>query len=61
MNGDLEVIVEFIREELAYDGDIDRTADLLEAKILDSFSIVQVALFLQEQFEIQMGAGGDQR
>jgi len=54
MDGDLELIIEFIRDELAYDGEINRTADLLEEKILDSFSIVQVALFLQDQFEIEL-------
>lgn len=56
MNADMEVIADFIRSEMAYDGDIAPDADLLDEKILDSFSIVQVAMFIQEQFDIELEA-----
>ncbi len=56
MPEELELIAGFIRDELAYDGELDRGVDLLEEKILDSFSIVQVALFMQEQFDIELDA-----
>lgn len=56
MPAETEQIATFIRDELAYDGALDPSADLLEEKILDSFSIVQVALFLQEEFDIELDA-----
>ena len=56
MNDKVNVIRDYIRTEIGYDGDIDPEADLLESRILDSFSIVQVAVFIQEHFEVELDA-----
>ena len=32
------------------------SADLLEARILDSFSIVQLAMFVQQRFDVRLEA-----
>lgn len=56
MDAELEIIANYIRNEMAYDGDIGPDSDLLDEKILDSFSIVQVALFIQEKFDIELEA-----
>ena len=56
MDKELEIIADYIRSEMAYEGDIEPDIDLLDEKILDSFSIVQVALFIQEQFDIELEA-----
>jgi acyl carrier protein len=56
MSEQFDTIVNYIRDELAHDGDITPDMDLLEEQILDSFSIVQVALFLQEEFEVELEA-----
>jgi len=52
----LEVLRDYIRTEIGYDGDVDPEVDLLESRILDSFSIVQMAVFLQERFEVELEA-----
>ena len=51
-----EVLADYIKSEMRYDGDIDLDMDLLEERILDSFSIVQTAMFIQEQFDIELDA-----
>lgn len=56
MDIELEAIAEYIRNEMAYEGEIDPDVDLLDEQILDSFSIVQVAMFIQEYFEIELEA-----
>ena len=56
MSDKLEVLRDYIRTEIGYDGVIDADADLLETRILDSFSIVQMAVFIQQQFEIELEA-----
>jgi len=53
---ELDIIADYIRSEMAYEGDISPDIDLLEEQILDSFSIVQVALFIQDQFDIELEA-----
>ena len=53
---DLEILREYIRNETGYEGDLDPDLDLLEKQILDSFSIVQWALFIQERFRIELEA-----
>ena len=47
---DLEILRDYIRRETGYDGDLDPDLDLLEKQVLDSFSIVQWAMFIQERF-----------
>ena len=56
MDTELDIIADYIRSEMAYEGDISPDIDLLEEQILDSFSIVQVALFIQDQFDIELEA-----
>lgn len=53
---DLDTLREYIRHETGYEGDLDPDLDLLEKQILDSFSIVQWALFIQERFRIELEA-----
>ena len=61
MDPDKVAIVDYIRDEFAYDGDLDPNIDLFGEQILDSFSIVQVAMLLQEQFDIELEADDLQR
>jgi acyl carrier protein len=52
----LDIVTEYIRNEVGYTGELDPNADLLTTQVLDSFNIVQVALFLQERFKIELEA-----
>ena len=61
MDANITAIADYIRDELGYDGELSPELDLLKEQILDSFSIVQVAMFLQEQFEIELEADDLQR
>ena len=54
MNNELTTLTDYIRDELGYDGEIDLNTDLLEEQILDSFSIIQVAVFIQEEFGLEL-------
>jgi acyl carrier protein len=56
MATELELLREYIRNETGYDGELDADADLLEGKILDSFNIVELAMFIQDRFEIELEA-----
>jgi len=56
MSTELELLREYIRNETGYDGELDADADLLEGKILDSFNIVELAMFIQDRFEIELEA-----
>jgi D-alanine--poly(phosphoribitol) ligase subunit 2 len=56
MREELEVISEYVRRESGYKGSLEPDIDLLERKILDSFSVVQLVMFIQEQFEIEFEA-----
>lgn len=53
MTTDLEILRDYIRSETGYKGDISPDLDLLEKQVLDSFSIVQWALFVQERFGVE--------
>ena len=53
---ELEILCDYIRSETGYEGDLDPNLDLLEKQILDSFSIVQWAMFIQERFRIELEA-----
>jgi acyl carrier protein len=50
----ISALRDYIRAESGYEGDLDPDVDLLDANILDSFSIVQLAVFIQEQFGIEL-------
>lgn len=52
----LAVLRDYIRTEIGYQGEIAEDADLLDEKILDSFSIVQMAVFIQQRFELELDA-----
>lgn len=56
MTTELEILCDYIRMEMGYDGNLDPDVDLLEAKILDSFNIVELAVFIQERFQIELEA-----
>jgi acyl carrier protein len=51
---ELEILCDYIRTEIGYNGQLDLDVDLLESKILDSFSIVQLAVFIQYRFGIEL-------
>jgi len=53
---DLDVLRDYIRTETGYEGDISPDLDLLEKQVLDSFSIVQWAMFIQERFGVEFEA-----
>jgi acyl carrier protein len=54
MAGEMEALTKYIREEVGYDGDINPTEDLLDARILDSFSVVEMASFIQSSFDVEL-------
>ena len=53
---DLEILSDYIRTETGYEGELAPELDLLEKQVLDSFSIVQWAMFIQERFGIELEA-----
>lgn len=53
MNSELQLLSDYIRRETGYAGVIDADQDLLAAEILDSFNIVSLAVFAQEQFGVE--------
>ena len=53
MNDETELLTNYIRTETGYAGDIDPDEDLIEVGILDSFSIVSLTMFAQEQFRVE--------
>ena len=56
MESEIEILRGYIRDEMAYPDDVDPERDLLDAQILDSFSIVQLAMFVQERFGVELDA-----
>jgi acyl carrier protein len=56
MESEIEILRSYIRDEMAYPGEVHADRDLLDAQILDSFSIVQLAMFVQERFAIELDA-----
>jgi len=53
MSSEIEILAEYIRAESGHTGAISPDQDLLEAGILDSFSIVSLAMFAQERFGVE--------
>jgi len=49
-----ETILTFIRDQIGFDGPIDPEADLIEEQVLDSFNIVELALFIEQSFGIEL-------
>jgi len=56
MTTELEKLSEWIRGESGFEGDFGPDVDLLDEHILDSFSIVQLAMFVQDEFGIELEA-----
>ena len=56
MASEIDTLSDYIRTEMGYSGPLEPTTDLLEEKILDSFSIVQMAVFIQDKFEVELDA-----
>ncbi|MGH8218552.1 MAG: acyl carrier protein [Steroidobacteraceae bacterium] len=53
MASELEILRDYIRRETGFSGEISADADLLKTQILDSFSIVSLAVFAQSEFGIE--------
>lgn len=56
MRDEMRVLSDYVRSESGYKGNLDPDADLLDTNILDSFSIVQLAMFIQEHFGVELEA-----
>jgi acyl carrier protein len=54
MANELDVLRAYIRDQIGFHGHVDAHADLLEERILDSFNIVELAMFVQEQFQVEL-------
>lgn len=54
MSGEVDALSQFFKSELGYEGEIDPSTDLLEEGILDSFNVVEVAMFIQEHYGIEL-------
>lgn len=50
----IEVLIEHIRKESGYTGPVSVDDDLIQAGVLDSFSIVSLAVFAQQRFEVEL-------
>jgi acyl carrier protein len=53
---DLQILHDYIRQEIGYNGELDPDVDLLEKQILDSFNVVQWAMFIQDRFKVELEA-----
>ncbi len=56
MTTELQVLQDYIKNDIGYDGDISPETDLLKSQVMDSFSIVQMAIFVQDHFGIEFDA-----
>jgi Phosphopantetheine attachment site. len=56
MTPELQILLDYIREQLGYQGALGLDDDLLENRILDSFNIIELALFIQTRFGIELDA-----
>ena len=54
MTEKLEALCNFIRDELGYDGNLEPDSGLLEEDILDSFSIVELAVYVQGSLGVEL-------
>jgi acyl carrier protein len=53
MSALIDVIAAYVRRESGYEGEIDPNTDLLASQILDSYSVVSLAVFVQEEFGVE--------
>lgn len=56
MVSEFETLCGYIRNEIGYQGELLPDVDLLETHILDSFNVVQLAVFIQQHFQIELEA-----
>ena len=56
VTSDIDTLRQYIQQEFGYEGDIPADMDLLQKQVLDSFSIVTLAMFVQERFEVILEA-----
>ena len=54
MNEIIELLIQHVRDESGYSGPIGADDDLIHAGILDSYSIVSLALFAQQRFGVEL-------
>ena len=53
MSNEIDVLIEYIRNEIGFTGPITPDDDLIKAGVLDSFNIVSLAMFAQEHFKVE--------
>ena len=56
MATELEILCDYVKNEIGYNGPLSPDVDLLDTHILDSFNVVEVAMFIQERFKIELEA-----
>lgn len=56
MANELETLSGYIRDEVGYEGELKPDVDLLDARILDSFSVVEMASYIQSSFDVELEA-----
>ena len=56
MTTEIQILKDYIKNEIGYNGEVEPDTNLFETGILDSFSIIQTAVFIQEQFKIELDA-----
>jgi acyl carrier protein len=54
MANSTDILLEYIRAELGYRGELDARTDLIERQVLDSFTVVEFAMFIQTHFAIEL-------
>lgn len=54
MDGTIDILIDYIRKETNHEGPLSAEDDLLASGVLDSFSIVALALFAQERFGVEL-------
>ena len=50
----IEKLERYIRDEIGYEGELEHHIDLLDQEILDSFSVVEMATFIQTSFDVEL-------
>jgi acyl carrier protein len=53
LSNEIEILAEYIRKETGFAGPLGADDDLLDSGVLDSFSIVSLAMFAQERFGVE--------
>ncbi len=56
MTTELGILQDYIKNEIGYEGVVSPDIDLLRSHVMDSFSIVQMAIFVQDHFGIEFEA-----